>query len=115
GRQAVGLDANDVAGSIVGSPNLPGMHESIAGDGAEETFGLATVRQSKFPRNYVVSSSVKDAPLVVVPPPPVTPPPPPPAQSVRRQDLPKLVESGNLDFPPSLSTFTAPEAAAGAP
>lgn len=112
-RQAVGLDVNDVAGSIVGSPNLPGMHESIAGDGAEETFGLATVRQSKFPRNYVVSSSVKDAPLVVVPPPPVTPPPPPPAQSVRRQDLTKLVEFGNLDFPASLRIFTAAEAADG--
>ena len=109
-RQAVGLDVNDVVGTIVGSPSLPAMNESIAGDGADETFGLTTVRQAKVPRNYVVSSPVSEVPVAVVTPPPVTPPPPPPPQIVRRQDLTKLVEFGNLDFPASLRIFTAGEA-----
>src|SRR5712691_10544858 len=71
-RQAVGLDVNEVVGTIVGAPNLPSMNESIAGDGADETFGLTTVRQAKTPRNYVVSSPVSET-LVAVVPPPVTP------------------------------------------
>ena len=113
-RQAVGLDVNEVVGTIVGAPSLPAMSESIAGDGADETFGLTTVRQAKAPRNYVVSTPVTETTPVVVPPPPVTPTPPtPPPIVLRRQDLTKLVEFGNVEFPASLRIFTAGEAAEG--
>ena len=108
-RQAVGLDVKDVVGTITASPTLPATHDTINGDGVNESFAVRTVSQTRAPRNYVVSTDVHDAVVVVTPPPPPPPPvtlPPPP---IRRQDLTRLVEFGNLDFPASLRIFGAAE------
>jgi transglutaminase-like putative cysteine protease len=118
-RQAVGLDVKDVVGTITASPTLPAMHDAITGDGLNESFALRTVSTGRAPRNYVVSTDVRDAVVVAPPPPPVPPPtpvtpPPPPPPSIRRQDLTRAVEFGNLEFPASLRIFGAAEAAGGA-
>jgi len=81
-RQAVGADVDEAATIISGSPALPGIHETIRGDGTGEAFTLRTVSRAAAPRNYVVATRVRDvtppapAPPVVTPP-VVTPPPPP--------------------------------------
>jgi transglutaminase-like putative cysteine protease len=116
-RQAVGLDVKDVVGTITASPTLPAMQDTINGDGVNESFAVRTVSQARAPRNYVVSTDVRDGVLAVTPPPPpVTPPPvvtpPPPVITpppIRRQDLTRLVEFGNLDFPASLRIFGGAE------
>ncbi len=117
-RQAVGLDVKDVVGMITASPTLPGMQDTINGDGLNESFAVRTVSTARAPRNYVVSPDVRDAVVVVTPPPrpPVTPPPPPPVTPppIRRQDLTRVVEFGNLEFPASLRIFGGAEAAGGA-
>lgn len=148
-RQAVGLDARETLGSITASPKLPGMHESIQGDGSQELFTLSTVRLAPVPRNYIVTAEVVDrvaalpapppppppsgvrppvvtppvppSPPVVKPPavtPPVPAPPPvtrppvaPPPGLPRREELRRLVEFGNLDFPAALRIFGPSEAA----
>lgn len=112
-RQAVGLDVNDTLEIISASPRLPAMDESILGDGSNEVFGLRTVSQVKSPRNFIASTDVRDLPAIVppVPPPVVTPPPPVPV--ARRQDLTRLVEFGNVEFPAALRIFSALPGAAG--
>lgn len=121
-RQAVGADVDEAATIISGSPALPGIHETIRGDGTGEAFTLRTVSRAAAPRNYVVATRVRDvtppapAPPVVTPP-VVTPPPPPvvaapptpaPAPPLRRQDFTRPVDFGNLEFPASLRIFGAP-------
>src|SRR2546422_1511519 len=81
-RQAVGLDVRETLGLITASPALPAMDESIRGDGANEGFALTTVSQAKTPRNFVVSTRVRDVLAVAPPPPPPVPPLPPPALPV---------------------------------
>lgn len=107
-RQAVGLDVQDVVGTIQASPVLPGMRERIDGDGSDETFGLSTASQARTPRNYVVSSVVREASVAATPP-PAPPPARPPALPVNRQDLTQLVEFGNTEFPAALRIFGAAE------
>jgi transglutaminase-like putative cysteine protease len=121
-RQAVGLDVTDVVGMITAMPTLPGMQDTINGDGLNESIAVRTVSTARTPHNYVVSPDVRDAVVVVTPPPPVTPPPvtPPPAVTpppgpppIRRQDLTRLVEFGNLEFPASLRIFGSVEVTGG--
>jgi transglutaminase-like putative cysteine protease len=117
-RQAVGLDVEEAATIISGLPMLPGMHETIQGDGAGEAFNMRMVSRGAVPRNYVIASRVRDVtaspPAPPPPPPPVVTPPPLPSPSpLRRQDFTNPVELGNLDFPASLRIF-APRTPAGA-
>ncbi|MBI3825975.1 MAG: transglutaminase domain-containing protein [Candidatus Rokubacteria bacterium] len=81
-REGVGLDIRDVATTTTASPTLPAIRESVNGDGEQETFRIATTRQTRTPRNFVVSSEVREPTVVVMAPPPAPPPtvtPPPPA------------------------------------
>jgi len=111
-RQAVGLDADEIVFSAWGDPRAPALHHAINGETANETFGVRTVSQAKAPRNFMVSSEVRDAALA----PPAPPPPPPPVSppvAVTRADLTRLVEFGNLEFPASLRLFGRPQPGPG--
>jgi transglutaminase-like putative cysteine protease len=107
-RQAVGLDVTDTLSWIQASPALPRMSETIEGDGANETFAVTTVNQVRTPRNFLVSTALRDM-LGAGPPPPVTPPPvtPPPVGPgpIDRRTLTKAVDFGNTEFPAALRIF----------
>lgn len=114
-RQAIGLDADEIVFQAWGSPAAPALQHTINGDGANETFGVKTVSQTRSPRNFVVSSEVREAALLPPPPPVVSAPPPvtPPPAAVNRAELTRFVEFGNLDFPASLRLFGRPQPGPG--
>ncbi|MBI4635428.1 MAG: transglutaminase domain-containing protein [Candidatus Rokubacteria bacterium] len=122
-RQAVGLDVPGTVGVLTASPALPRIEESIRGDGERETFAVATVQQLNIPRSFIVAGDLRDVVALppAPPPPPASAPPPAPLPGpappsavpppIRRQELIRLVELGNMEFPASLRIFGPPEAA----
>jgi transglutaminase-like putative cysteine protease len=122
-RQAVGLDAVETL-TLEGSPALPKVEGwALRGDGSNETFSLATVREMRTPRNFLVAGELRETVVVAAPAPspPAPPPPAPPPAPVKppapvlpppvgRHELTKLSEYGNLEFPAALRIFGPPEA-----